>query len=141
MLDRQRDEPKTWIGNPRHPRVCDQSDARARLHLLHQLGRARHFVVFVVADGAGRDRVVIEQFLRLPRVFASDDIHFLQNAESAQGDVFEIADRRADQIERRSRGAEGMFLSGDQSTSSCSESGMGGVYQINHEGHEVTRRY
>ena len=33
---------------------------------------SRHLVVLVIAGGAGRDRIMIEQLLRLPRIFAGD---------------------------------------------------------------------
>ena len=98
MADRKRDQAVSGIGNSGHARVGDQRDTRALLHFLHQFGGLRHLVVLVIAGGAGRDGVVIEQLLRLARVFAGDDVDFLQNAQGAQRDVFEIADGRSDQI-------------------------------------------
>lgn len=57
--------------------------------------------MFVVADGRGLDSVVMQQLLRMASVFAGDQPGLLQDAKRPQGDVFEIADRRGDQIKSR----------------------------------------
>ena len=68
--------------------------------------------MLVVADGAGRDAVVAEQFLRLARVFAGDLIHFLQHAQGTQRDVFQIAYGRGHKIECRPDGMERLLCRG-----------------------------
>src|SRR5579875_3511552 len=50
---------------------------------------------------------MIQQFLRLPRVFTSDQLHFFaQHAHRAQRNVFQIADRRGDDIESAGQALE-----------------------------------
>ena len=56
-------------------------------------------VVQVVADGGGADFEVIEELLGLAGVFAGDAVGLAQDAECAEGDVFEIADGSGDEIE------------------------------------------
>ena len=101
MPDGQRNQPVSGIGNSRHARVRDQRDARALLHLFHQFGRARHLVVLVIAGSAGRDAVMVEQFLRLPGIFAGNHVHFFEHAQCPQRDVLEIADRCGHEVQRR----------------------------------------
>jgi hypothetical protein len=47
---------------------------------------------------------VVEQFLRLPRVFAGDLVDGAQDIESAQGDVAEVADGGCDEVEGGDQG-------------------------------------
>ena len=61
----------------------------------------------VVADGRGFDFEVIEEFLGLAGVFAGDAVGLAQDAEGAEGDVFEIADGSGDQVET---GGEGLVV-------------------------------
>jgi hypothetical protein len=42
---------------------------------------------------------MMEQLLRLARIFAGHDVGFAQHAQSAQRDVFEIADGSGDQVQ------------------------------------------
>ena len=98
MTNRQRNQPKARIGNSRHSRVGHQRDARSLLHIFHQFGGTGDFIVLVIADGAGSNAVMVQQFLRLPRIFAGDDIHFLQHAHCPESNVFQIADGRGDDI-------------------------------------------
>ena len=52
----------------------------------------RGFIVLVIADhGLVDDSKVSQQVAGLPRVFAGDQIGFAQHAQSAQRDVFEVA--------------------------------------------------
>ena len=69
--------------------------------LLDQFSRARRFIVFVIADRTSLDPVVVQQLLRLPCVFARDQVGLLQDANRAQRDVLEVADGRCDEIKRR----------------------------------------
>ena len=41
---------------------------------------------------------MIQQLLRLPRVFAGNAVHAPQHIERAQGDVAQVADGRGDEI-------------------------------------------
>jgi len=56
-------------------------------------------VVFMATDGRRLNLEVVEQLLRLPRVFAGDSIHAAQHIESTQSDVAKIADGRGYEIE------------------------------------------
>ena len=91
------------IGNPRHPRIGDQCDLRPPLQVDDQLSRFGHLIVLVIADGASRYAVVIEQLLRLASVFTSDEVNTFQHPQGTQRNVLEIADRRGHQVERRPR--------------------------------------
>jgi len=86
------------IGHQRHPRVAHQRDFRALLDRDDQFRGARQFIVFVVADQRLVNVVVREKLLRMSRVLAGDLVDFLQDAQGAQRDVFEIADGRANEI-------------------------------------------
>ena len=56
-------------------------------------------VVLVAADGGGCNLEMVEQLLRLARVFAGDAVGAREHVEGAQGDVAEVADGRCDEIE------------------------------------------
>src|ERR1039458_6612595 len=64
------------------------------------------------------DPVTIQQLACLPRVLASDQVRFFQNAHRAEGDVFQVADGRAHQVERPAQrfsswqGGAGSFTDG-----------------------------
>jgi hypothetical protein len=60
------------IGNQRHARVADESDLCALFERDEQLRRARQLVMLVVADEGLADLVVVQQLLRVARVFARD---------------------------------------------------------------------
>ena len=53
----------------------------------------------VIADQFLVNAVVLQQFLGLPRVFAGDQVGFLQNADRAQRNVFQVSDRRGHQVQ------------------------------------------
>jgi hypothetical protein len=58
------------------------------------------------------DLEMIQEFEGVAGVFAGDLLNFFENAQSAEGDVFEVADGSGDQIEaaaRRVGGRIGMF--------------------------------
>jgi hypothetical protein len=61
-----------------------------------QLCGAVALVVFVIADGASLDAVVIQQLLCVTSVFAGDEVDFVESANGAEGDVFKIADGSRD---------------------------------------------
>jgi hypothetical protein len=57
------------------------------------------FVVLVAANGGSLNLEVVEQLLRLARVFASNAVNALQNVQSPQRDVAKVADRRGNKVE------------------------------------------
>ena len=59
MPDGERDEAETGVGNAGHAGVSHQSHACTLLEIDNKLGGTSHLVVFVVADAAGSDAVVI----------------------------------------------------------------------------------
>ncbi len=52
--------------------------------------------MLVVADERLANFVVVEEFLRVARVFASDLVDLFEDAQGAESDVFEIANGGAD---------------------------------------------
>ena len=103
MSHAQSDQAMSRIGDQRHSGIADESDFRALLQRQHQFGRARQFVVFVVADERFVNVVVGKKLLRVAGILAGDLVHFLEDAQGAKRDVFEIADRRSDKIEAAGR--------------------------------------
>ena len=71
-------------------------------------GARVEFVVLVVADERFANFVVVEKLLGVARVFAGDLVDFLEDAQGPQGDVFEIADGRANEVQA----AQGAFVVG-----------------------------
>ncbi len=69
--------------------------------LCDELFGARALVVHVVADGGSVDLEVVQQLLRLARVFAGDAVYASQHAQGSQGDVLKIADWRGYEVEAR----------------------------------------
>ena len=99
--DGQRNQAEAGVGDARHAGVRHQGHARAAFEIEHQFRGAGQFIVFVIADGAGCDAVVVQQLLRLPGIFAGNLVGFLEHAHRPQRDVFEIADGRGHQVESR----------------------------------------
>jgi hypothetical protein len=62
--------------------------------------------VLVIADEGLANFVVVEEFLSVACVFAGNLIDFLEDADGAEGDVFEIADGGADEVQA----AQGFFI-------------------------------
>ena len=87
-----------WIRNQRHAGVADKRDFRALLERDEQFGGTCHFIVLVVADERFANFVVAEKFLRVACVFAGDLIDFFEDAQGAEGDVLQIAYRRANEV-------------------------------------------
>ena len=69
------------IGNRRRARVAHQRHLRALLQINHDFRRARDFIVLVIAHHALLNVEVREQLHGLARVFAGDEIRFLQHAQ------------------------------------------------------------
>jgi len=64
------------IGDQWHARVAHESNFGALLQLDQQFRRARHLVVFVIADQRFRDAVVVQELLRVAGIFAGDQVDF-----------------------------------------------------------------
>jgi hypothetical protein len=92
------DEAVAGIGDQRHARVADERNFGALLESDKKLWRAGQLVVFMIADERLRDFVVVQELLRVAGVFAGNLVGLAQDAQSAQGDVFEIADGCGDEI-------------------------------------------
>src|SRR5207237_10593195 len=100
-FDGQREQAESRIGNSRRPGIADYRDPRSRSKLLDEFRRPRGLIVLVIAGRTRGYSVMIEQLLRLTGVLAGDEINLLQHSNGAQGDVFEIADRRGNEVEAR----------------------------------------
>ena len=57
------------------------------------------FVVFVQAQQRLADLKMLEEFAGVAGIFAGDTVYLAQDSQSAQGDVFEVAQRRGYQID------------------------------------------
>lgn len=93
------DESIAGIADERRAGVTDEGDFGALLHGDDEFGGASEFVVLVVGDEGLADFVVGEEFLGVAGVFAGDFVGLFEDAEGAEGDVLEVADRGADEVE------------------------------------------
>lgn len=96
MAEAESNQAMAGIRNERHAGVANERNFCALFERDKQLGRSRHFVVLVVADERLANFIMVEEFLCVARVFASNPVDFLEDAQGAQRDVFKIADGRAD---------------------------------------------
>lgn len=103
MPETQGHEPVAGVAHKRRPRVADQGNPLTFFHRDDQLGRPRHFVVLMIADQRFVNVVMRKQFLCMSRIFAGDLVGFAKCAQSAQRNVFQIANWSPDQ-EEASRG-------------------------------------
>src|SRR5439155_1705697 len=87
---------------PRRPGCPRRSRARSsgRRPARAAAPATRELVVLEVAHGPLVDVEMREERARPARVLAGDQIHFAQDAQRAQGDVLEVADRSRDDEER-----------------------------------------
>ena len=99
MPQTKRDQTMAGIADQGCSGIADQSDFLALLHSHDELRRARHFVVLMVTDERFVNVVVAEELLRMARVLAGDLVGFAQSPQGAQGDVLEVSDRRAYEIQ------------------------------------------
>ena len=112
MANGESDQAMAGIGDEGHASITDQCDGGTSFHGEHEFGSAGEFVVLVVADERLMDLEMIQEFEGVAGVFAGDLLDFFENAQGAEGDVFEVADGSGDQIEaatRRVGGSIGMF--------------------------------
>jgi putative FmdB family regulatory protein len=99
VAETKRDETVAGVGDERHAGVADEGDFRALLEGQDEFGGTSQFIVLMVADKRLTNVVVGKELLGVTSIFAGDLVHFLEDAEGAEGDVFEIADGGADEIE------------------------------------------
>jgi hypothetical protein len=88
------------IADARSAGIRDERHFLALLEALDELFAALCFVEFEIAQEGLFDIEILEQVSGVAGVLGGDDVAFAQGAEGAQGDVFEIADRSRDQIQR-----------------------------------------
>jgi len=88
------------IGQCRSARVRHERDVPAAVQLPDE-HRDLPLVIELGIRGQvlGSDLVLAQQDLRMPRVLAGDHVRFLEYAECTLRHVFEIADRRRDEIQ------------------------------------------
>jgi hypothetical protein len=103
MAQAERDETMAWIRNQRHPGVADEGNFCPLFKRDEEFGRAGQLVMLVVANERLANFVVVKQFLCVACVFAGDLVDFLQYAQGAQRDVFEIANGGADKVQAAQR--------------------------------------
>src|SRR5258706_14585800 len=65
--------------------------------------------MFVITDCLCLDAEMIQEHSRPPRIFAGHDVNFAQDAQRALGDVFQIADRRGDDVESAGHVVEALW--------------------------------
>src|SRR2546429_1061237 len=99
ILQAQRYQLVPRIGDQRHSCIAHQRNFCALLHGCSQFRGALYFVVLVVADQRLMNVVVREQLLCATRILAGDLIHFLEDTQRAQRDVFKVANRRTDKVQ------------------------------------------
>ena len=83
-------------------------------------------VVFVIADRAAANAEMIQELLRVTRVFASDQINFAEHAQRALRDVFQVANRRCDNEERAGHAAAHCGISNQTNKSPANPKGSAG---------------
>ena len=126
MANGESDETMAGVGHERHASIAHQGDIGALFHGEDQFGRARKFVVLVIADERFVNVEVIQKLKRVAGVFAGDLVDFLENAKGAKRDVFEVADRSGDEVQPAGRGWLGRKGIGVRIHGAKSESNMPG---------------
>ena len=87
------------VGDAGHAGVGDEGEGFAGADAREDFLLAGALVEFVAGDHGRGDAVAVEEDARVPRVFGEDVRGRPQDAQGAQGDVFEVADGRADEVE------------------------------------------
>ena len=88
------------VGHQRHAGIGNQRDHGAGDQARREFLGALRLIVVVIAHRRLVNIVVIQQFARLPRVFARDQIGFAQHADGAIGDVLQVPDGRSHYVEQ-----------------------------------------
>ena len=99
-LDGQANQAESRIGYGRRAGIAHHGYARPAGKFLDQFCRPLGFVVLMVADARCPNAVAIKELLRLPGVFAGNQLNFVaENAECSKRDVFQIAYRCRNKVE------------------------------------------
>jgi len=89
----------TGIGDARHAGVGDERQGFTRADAAEDFFLAGALVELVAGDHGRDDAVAVEEPAGVAGIFGEDMGGRLQDAQGAQGDVLEVADGRADQIQ------------------------------------------
>jgi hypothetical protein len=92
------DETSPGIGNCRCASVRHERDAFASSQPLEETRCLANFVVLTQADDRLMHVVVGEELGRAPGVLGGDEVRFPQDAERPKRQIFEVSDRRGDDI-------------------------------------------
>lgn len=92
------------IGDAGHAGVGHQGQGFACANAREDFIGAGAFVVFVAGEKGGVNGIGIEEGAGVPGVFGKNAGGAAQDAEGAQGDVFSVADGRADEVEAGGQG-------------------------------------
>ncbi len=90
---------ESGVRNQRGACIRNQRHRSGREMFEHLL-QTNRFVVVVITEQRSVDFITVEQFPSVPCVFGGDDVHFTKHAQCPKRNIFQIADRRRDQIER-----------------------------------------
>ena len=94
------DQTVARVGNTRGAGVADQRHVLSRVQAVDQLRRLGRFGVVVIARQPRGYVVMREELAGVASVFRGDQIDFPQDAQRSDGDVFQIPDRRGDDVQR-----------------------------------------
>ena len=95
-----RDQSGARIGDQRRPRIGDQRQRFARTQPLDEPRGGLRFVVLVQGEGRGPDAVALQQRARMPGVLTADARDPLQDGQGADGEVAQMTNGRADDVQR-----------------------------------------
>ena len=101
LIDGPPHQARAGIGNERRPCVRYQRNVSAPVeNLEHPLDTSR-LVVGVERDRLLGDVVSLQQGPRVPRIFSENEVRIAKHTHGAKRHVFEIPDRRCNEVERR----------------------------------------
>lgn len=89
----------TGVGQSGHPGIGDEGQGFACADAAQNLFDAGAFIELMAGDHGGGQAVAVEEPPGVAGVFGEDMGGVAQDAQGAQGDVFQVADGRADQVE------------------------------------------
>ena len=91
-------QPVARIGETGHAGIRNQRHVSQR-QPLHKLGNPPFITVLVKADQRRIDLIMLQQPPRRPRILRRNQTDLAQYPQPAKGDVFEITDGGADEVE------------------------------------------
>ncbi len=91
-------QPVAGIGDRGSSCVGDERNFGSLFQLDDQFRRLSNLIVFVITDHPLLNFEVRKKLQCLARVFASNRVHFLQHAQRAQRNVFQVSNRSSDYI-------------------------------------------